>query len=71
MNQRPLNRKLLASFIEYAVKGVVTPIEWSRFITTYYPDSVMEHARRECARILQALPVQASFLQQTGIIYIN
>jgi hypothetical protein len=54
MNQRPLDRKLLASFIEYAVKGVVTNIEWDRFIVTHYPDSVMEHARCECARMIIA-----------------
>ena len=70
MNQRPIDRKLLASFIEYAVKGVVTNIEWDRFIITHYPDSVMEHARVECVRILQAAP-GASKLSTADRDYLN
>jgi hypothetical protein len=43
---------LLATFIEYAASGKVTPIEWQRFIVEHYPDPQMEAARRECSRIL-------------------
>jgi hypothetical protein len=54
MNQRSVDRKLLASFIEYAVKGVVTPSEWQRFMVAHYPDAEMERARSECVRIFIA-----------------
>ena len=50
--ERPVTRKLLATFIEYAAKGCVTPIEWQRFIIAHYADAQMEEARRECVRIL-------------------
>ena len=42
---------LLATFIEYAAVGKVTPIEWHRFIVEHYTDPQMEAARRECGRI--------------------
>ena len=51
--ERPVTPKLLASFIEYAVKGCVTPIEWQRFIVARYVDPRMEEARRECVRLVQ------------------
>ncbi len=51
---RSIDRKLLASFIEYAANGVVTPNEWHRFIVNHYQDAKMEHARHECARIFHA-----------------
>lgn len=56
MNQRPIDRKLLASFIEYAANGVVSTNEWHRFIVNHYSDQLMENARSECARILRGRP---------------
>lgn len=56
MSLRPIDRKLLASFIEYAANGVVTNTEWSRFATNHYGDTLMEEARAECVRILCAHP---------------
>ena len=53
---RPIDRKLLASFIEYAANGVVTQNEWHRFIVNHYQDPAMEHARHECSRIFYATP---------------
>jgi hypothetical protein len=50
--ERPITRSLLATFIEYAAKGCVTPIEWSRFAINHYHDEAMEQARRECVRVL-------------------
>lgn len=50
--ERPATRMLLATFIEYAAVGKVTPIEWHRFIVEHYLDPEMEAARRECGRIL-------------------
>ena len=50
--ERPVTRTLLATFIEYAAVGKVTPIEWHRFIVEHYLDPQMEAARRECGRIL-------------------
>ena len=50
--ERPTTRMLLATFIEYAASGKVTPIEWHRFIVEHYSDPQMEAARRECNRIL-------------------
>jgi hypothetical protein len=50
--ERPITRSLLATFIEYAARGRVTPIEWSRFIIAHYGDNRMETARRDCARLL-------------------
>jgi hypothetical protein len=50
MNQRPINRKLLAAFIEYAATGVVTQLEWKRFAVNHYQDPVMEKARANCVR---------------------
>ena len=52
--ERPVTRTLLATFIEYAAVGKVTPIEWHRFIVEHYPDPQMEAARRACARIIGA-----------------
>ena len=49
--ERPLTPKLLATFIEYAAAGKVTPIEWRRFIVAHYADPRMEEARRQCARL--------------------
>jgi hypothetical protein len=51
MSRRPIDRKLLASFIEYASNGVVTSLEWHRFVINHYADPLMERARSECARI--------------------
>jgi hypothetical protein len=45
-------RALLATFIEYAAVGKVTPIEWHQFIVEHYLDPQMEAARPECSRIL-------------------
>ncbi len=50
-------RTLLASFIENAAKGCVTPLEWARFAVTHYEDEKMEAARRHCVRILRERPV--------------
>jgi hypothetical protein len=52
--QRPVTRSLLASFIEYAAKGVIKEQEWFRFVVAHYQDPLMEAARVECARILGA-----------------
>jgi hypothetical protein len=49
--ERAVTPKLLASFIEYAAVGKVTPIEWNRFMVNHYRDLSMEEARRECVRI--------------------
>ena len=51
--ERPVSRQLLATFIEYAARGCVTPIEWQRFMVAHYADPWMEEARRECVRVLQ------------------
>jgi hypothetical protein len=53
---RQVNRPLLASFIENAAKGCVTPLEWARFAVTHYGDEKMEAARRHCVRILRERP---------------
>ena len=50
--ERPITRSRLATFIEYAARGCVTPLEWSRFGLQHYSDERMENARRECVRIL-------------------
>jgi len=50
--ERPITPSLLAKFIEYAAKGCVTPIEWSRFAINHYHDEAMEQARRQCVRVL-------------------
>ncbi len=47
---RILDRRLLASFIEYAAEGKVTAIEWNRFMVNHYSDDLMERARVECIR---------------------
>jgi len=52
--ERRITRSLLAAVIEYAARGGVTPIEWSRFIVNPYSDEVMEAARVDCVRILQS-----------------
>ncbi|MFZ1991902.1 MAG: hypothetical protein WAW96_19265 [Alphaproteobacteria bacterium] len=52
--ERPITRSLLATFIEYAARGCVTPIEWSRFMINHYKDERMEEARCDCVRILSA-----------------
>jgi len=54
--ERPITRSLLATFIEYAARDCVRPLEWSRFIVTHYQDEVMEAARVDCVRILQSAP---------------
>ena len=55
--ERPITRSLLATFIGYAARDCVTPIEWSRFMITHYKDERIEAARADCVRILQsALP---------------
>lgn len=46
-----MSPKLLATFLEYAARQVVTTGEWHRFIVNHYQDEAMEHARSECARI--------------------
>jgi hypothetical protein len=50
--QRTIDKKLLASFIEYATEGKVTVTEWHRFIVTHYHDPILEKARIECVRLL-------------------
>jgi hypothetical protein len=55
--ERLVTRSILASFIEYAAKGCVTPIEWSQFAVGHYADEKMEAARRDCVRILQKRPI--------------
>jgi len=47
-----IDRKLLASFIESAVEGKVTSLEWNRFIIEHYQDAMMESARSRCAQLL-------------------
>ncbi len=47
---RTLDRRLLASFIEYAAEGKVSAIEWNRFMINHYSDDLMERARIECVR---------------------
>jgi len=54
--ERPITRSLLATFIEYAARDCITPIEWSRFMITHYKDERMEAARCDCVRILQSAP---------------
>jgi hypothetical protein len=61
--ERPLTRSLLATFIEYAARDCVTPLEWSRFIVNHYGDEVMEAARVDCVRILQSAPPARSRAQ--------
>ena len=51
MATRPIDRSLLASFIEYAASGVVTSQEWQRFAANHFQDEVMEEARSEFVRI--------------------
>ncbi len=51
MSLRPISKSLLATFVEYAARRVVTAAEWQRFIVNHYQDPKMEHARVECARI--------------------
>jgi hypothetical protein len=46
----PVTRPLLASFIECAAKGCVTPSEWHRFAHSHYQDEEMEFARAECVK---------------------
>lgn len=53
-NVRPIDRNLLASFIEYAANGAITSTEWNRFAVNHYQDDTMEQARAECVRILQS-----------------
>lgn len=53
---RPINRALLASFVEYAVNGAVSNKEWDRFIVNHYQDPIMEHARHECSKIFHDTP---------------
>lgn len=52
-HERPVTKTLLASFIEYALEGKVTLLEWNRFIIEHYADVEMENARIACARILR------------------
>jgi hypothetical protein len=54
--ERPITRSLLATFIEYAARDCVTPIEWFRFMVNHYGDEAMEAARVGCVRILQSAP---------------
>jgi hypothetical protein len=62
---RPITRSLLASFIEYAAKGCVTPLEWHRFIVGHYHDEEMENARRECARVFgYSKPFRLSHMEE-------
>ena len=51
--ERTIDRRLLASFIEYAAEGKATASEWQRFaVNHYYSDDLMEQPRSECVRIL-------------------
>lgn len=52
MDKREIDNRLMASFIDYAVANKVSSEEWGRFIVNHYHDSELEHARRECCRIL-------------------
>jgi hypothetical protein len=51
-----ITKSLLATFIEYAARDCVTPLEWSRFMVNHYGDEAMEAARVGCVRILQSAP---------------
>ena len=51
MTLRPIDRKILASFIEYVANSVIKNSEWERFAVNHYSDEIMETARRECVRI--------------------
>jgi hypothetical protein len=44
---RPITRRLLATFLEYAVKGMVNMEEVRRFLTTSYDDELMMKAVAE------------------------
>ena len=46
--ERPITRSLLATFIEYAARDCVTPLECSRFMVNHYGDEAMEVARVGC-----------------------
>lgn len=64
MSLRPIDKTLLASFLEYAANGVVTMAEWRRFAINHYEDSMMEDARAECVRILCANPDPQTLLAE-------
>lgn len=51
MSFRPMCPALLASFLEYAARNMVTTAEWNRFIVNHFQDPMLEHARSECARL--------------------
>ncbi len=53
ISERPIDKKLLASFIDYVANGVVTAAELDRFTVNHYPDPKMEKARQECVRVYQ------------------
>jgi len=52
MAHERITPKLLASFIEYAIDGKVTHMEWERFVLQHYDDPSLEKARSECARVM-------------------
>ena len=52
MNEKEIDKRLMASFIEYAVAKKVSSSEWRRFIVNHYSDAELEYARNECSRIL-------------------
>ena len=47
-----VSRRELASFIEQAVSSARDRRSWERIMVNHYRDTEMEHARRECVRIL-------------------
>ncbi len=49
---RNIDRKMLASFIEYAIERKVMLKEWGRFIVRRYQDEEMEEVRLEFAKLL-------------------
>lgn len=47
-----ISRKDLANVIEQAVRADVDARLWAQIMVNHYPDAAMEHARRECVRIM-------------------
>jgi hypothetical protein len=67
--ERPITRSLLATFIEYAARGCVTPSEWQRFVVQHYPDERIEQARRECARVLGSADYRTAAQSELDLLY--
>lgn len=47
-----VSRRELVSFIEQAIRSAHDMQSWERIMVNHYRDAEMEHARRECVRIL-------------------